>query len=469
MTPQELKLGIIQLALQGKLSNRNPNDSSVAELITTLPLNKKKKYEEVSDEDKAFDIPETWEWVKLGRLIDVISGVSYDKGHVTHSGLRILRGGNIQNNKVLIDDDDVFLPDEYFDQDKIVRVGDTIIVASTGSKEVIGKPGYIKESLENTMIGAFLRICRPKLIEMRDYLNIIFQSNLYRKRLRDLSQGTNINNVKESYITELSIPLPPIEEQKRIVEKIEELLPLVNRYEKAWSKLEKLNNEININLEKSILQFAMEGKMVNHSPEEGTGQELLKEWKKLYSNNQKYEPISDEEIPFELPDNWTWCRLGEISESNIGLTYSPSDIVQNGGTLVLRSSNIQNGEMSYLDNVFVSCSIPESSIIKKGDLLICARNGSRALVGKCAIVDRDGCSFGAFMAKVSAQYVPFIKYFLQSPCFRKQLDGVKTVTINQITQKNLKQQLIPLPPLAEQKRIVAKIEELLPLCRKLIK
>lgn len=123
--------------------------------------------------------------------------------------------------------------------------------------------------------------------------------------------------------------------------------------------------------------------------------------------------------------------------------------------------------MSYNDNVYVSCDIPERARIKKGDILICARNGSRSLVGKCAIVDKDGMAFGAFMAKFSSKYNEYIKIFLDSPVFRNQLDGVKTETINQITQDVLKKQLFPLPPLSEQKRIVEKIEELMKICNML--
>ena len=171
--------------------------------------------------------------------------------------------------------------------------------------------------------------------------------------------------------------------------------------------------------------------------------------------------ISDE-IPFDIPESWEWVRLGQIGETNIGLTYRPSDKTTSNGTLVLRSSNIQNDKIDYNDNVYVSCDIPDRAMIHKGDILICARNGSRALVGKCAIVDKEGMAFGAFMAKFSSPFNQYIKLFIDSPIFRQQLDGVKTETINQITQDMLKNQLCPLPPLAEQKRIVAKIEELLP-------
>ena len=119
----------------------------------------------------------------------------------------------------------------------------------------------------------------------------------------------------------------------------------------------------------------------------------------------------DDEIPFDLPDNWCWCRLGVLGDTNIGLTYKPSDKTSSGGVLVLRSSNIQEGIMDYSDCVYVSCEVPERAMIHKGDILICARNGSRSLVGKCAIVDKEGMAFGAFMAKFQSPYNPFIKSF----------------------------------------------------------
>ena len=171
-----------------------------------------------------------------------------------------------------------------------------------------------------------------------------------------------------------------------------------------------------------------------------------------------------EEVPFEIPDSWEWVRLGNIGITNIGLTYKPSDVCETG-TPVLRSNNIQRGEIDYKQVIKVSCNVSNRAMLNKGDILICARNGSRALVGKAAIVDKEGMAFGAFMAKFSSICNPYILIFINSPLFRHKLEGVKTETINQITQNNLRQTLCPLPPLNEQKRIVAKIEELLPLVK----
>ncbi len=178
-----------------------------------------------------------------------------------------------------------------------------------------------------------------------------------------------------------------------------------------------------------------------------------------------------DEVPFEIPDSWEWCRLGSIGETNIGLTYKPSDKTESDkGVPVLRSNNIQKGKMDYNDLVYVSCPVPERAMINEGDILICARNGSRALVGKSAIVDRDGMAFGAFMAKytsgLNGLLNAYILTFIESPVFRSQLDGVKTETINQITQDMIKEQLIPIPPLSEQKRIKDKLNEILPIVEK---
>ena len=239
-------------------------------------------------------------------------------------------------------------------------------------------------------------------------------------------------------------------------------------------------------LKNSILQLAVQGKLVHQDPNDEPASVLLEriraekeeliKAKKIKreknpsvifrgADNTPYEKIGNEvlplDVPFEIPDSWEWVRLGDIGETNIGLTYKPSD-VSLSGVPVLRSNNIQNGEMDYSDLVYVTSDVPERAYAQKGDILICARNGSRALVGKSAIIDKDGMAFGAFMAIFRSICNPYIQLFINSYVFRGQLEGATTTTINQITQDMLKRQLCPLPPLAEQARIVAKYNELAP-------
>ncbi|MDR2571786.1 MAG: restriction endonuclease subunit S [Oscillospiraceae bacterium] len=174
----------------------------------------------------------------------------------------------------------------------------------------------------------------------------------------------------------------------------------------------------------------------------------------------------DDELPFEIPDSWAWTRLGDIGDTNIGLTYSPSYIAKTG-VAVLRSNNIKDGKINYDELVHVNVDVPARAFAKTGDILICARNGSRKLVGKTATIERDGIAFGAFMAIFRSQLNPFIKVFLDSSAFRVQFDGVETTTINQVTQNMLKSTLIALPPIAEQYRIVDRVEQLLTITEKL--
>lgn len=226
------------------------------------------------------------------------------------------------------------------------------------------------------------------------------------------------------------------------------------------------------NLKKAVLQAAMQGKLTRQLKTDSSVYDLLQkiaEEKEI--NNQvwkakKQPPIEEilETIDAnEIPENWKWVKLSQVAHSYIGLTYSPSNISSNG-TIVLRSSNIQNGKMDYKDIVKVEMDIPENKMCKKGDILVCARNGSKSLVGKCAIIDANGMSFGAFMAIIKSPCNDYLYHYLSSPYFKKQmaLDS-STVTVNQITQDMLFNACVPLPPIEEQQRIVEKLNQILPL------
>jgi type I restriction enzyme S subunit len=216
---------------------------------------------------------------------------------------------------------------------------------------------------------------------------------------------------------------------------------------------------------------------VSQNPNDQPASELLKEIeaeKKILVKEGKIKkqeplpPIKTEEIPYQAPKGWVWVRLGNIGETNIGLTYSPTDI-SDIGTPVLRSNNIQNGKLDLTNLVRVNKEIKNSVMVQEGDLLICARNGSKALVGKTAQVSdlSKEMAFGAFMAIFRSSINNYVLRFIHSPLFRRMIADVSTTTINQITQNNLKTTIFPLPPLAEQKRIVAKIDQLMALCDKL--
>ena len=277
-----------------------------------------------------------------------------------------------------------------------------------------------------------------------------------------ISQGTKYfkgvvgqQRVNKEIFTDLMVQLPPIEEQKRIVEEVNRLFGIIDAMERGKSDL-----QTGIKQAKSkILDLAIHGKLVPQDPNDEPASELLKRI------NPKAEITCDNpqygKLPFVIPSSWEWVKLFGIAKSNIGLTYRPTDIVSTG-VPVYRSNNIRNGKIDTTDLVKVSTKILEKQLLHVGDLLICARNGSRNLIGKNAIISelKEPTSFGAFMAVCRSAYNQWIRIVLNSEYFDRYLDDSNSATINQVTQKMLLALPIPLPPHQEQHRIVAKIEEL---------
>jgi type I restriction enzyme S subunit len=305
--------------------------------------------------------------------------------------------------------------------------------------------------------------------------------------------------LNQAKAVDIPIALPPLAEQKRIVAKVDELMALCDRLEAQQQEGEIRCGELTraslarfgdaptpanlpllfhpsypippADLRKSILTLAVQGKLVPQDPNDEPAETLLARLMKrdAQDNGRRKRSQPDlaftaDEIPFELPSGWAWERLGNIGETNIGLTYSPQD-VSDVGIPVLRSSNIQNGKLDFDDLVRVKCEPKQSVMVQDSDLLICARNGSRALVGKVALIEdlKEPAAFGAFMAIYRSEVNSYLYHFIRSPLFRQMIDEVNTTTINQITQNNLRSTLAPIPPLAEQRRIVAKVEQLMAL------
>ena len=480
MTPQELKNSILKLAIQGKLVEQRPEEGMAEELFARIQeekhrlvkekkIKKEKPLPEITEEEKPFDIPSSWRWVRLGNIGFTHIGLTYSPKNISKEGTIVLRSSNIQNDNM--DYQDIVRVNMNIPENKMCHVGDILICVRNGSKRLVGKAAIVDR--EGMSFGAFMAIFRS---QCNEYILQVINSLYFRNSLLGDTGTTTINQITQNMLKNVLIPLPPLAEQKRIVAKIEELLPYFDRYEQAWSELEKFNSRFPEDMKKSLLQYAIQGKLVKQRPEEGTAEELLaqiqEEKQRLITEKKikKEKPlpeITEEEKPFDIPSSWRWVRLGNIGFTHIGLTYSPKNISKEG-IIVLRSSNIQNDNMDYQDIVRVNMNIPENKMCHVGDILICVRNGSKRLVGKAAIVDREGMSFGAFMAIFRSQCNEYILQVINSLYFRNSLLGdTGTTTINQITQNMLKNVLIPLPPLAEQKRIVQKLEQLLPLCEQL--
>jgi len=491
MKAEQLRKSILQMAIQGKLVPQDPNDEPASVLLEKIRAEKQKLikegrikkdkvdsviykcddnryYEKIGKEVKDitdeidFDLPSSWEYIRLSTIC-WLDDVKVSNGEqLPYLDAKTLRGKSDKN---------------YIESGKIVECGTKIIlVDGENSGEVFDVPfrGYMGSTFK--ILGASNDISI-------NYLNIVL--DFYRDIFKGNKIGAAIPHLNKNLFKSLLIGLPSLAEQERIVAEIEKFEPLIAEYGKLEQQKSKLDGEIFDKLKKSILQYAIQGKLVPQDQNDEPASELLKRIRaekkaqlgKKYvdsyiykgDDNCYYEHITgksnDEliEVPFDLPEKWAWSRILNISESYIGLTYKPSDIVQDNGSIVLRSSNIQNGKLVLTDIVMVNSQIAEKLHVKKNDIIICARNGSKKLVGKSAIVDVElpNLTFGAFMAICKTPLYAFTYIFLQSNLFFSQLVGVSgTTTINQLTQASFNTFLVPIPSLSEQQRIVDKINEI---------
>lgn len=503
MTAKDLKNALLQEAVQGRLVPQIASEGNARDLLEEIRKEKlshgldfanaksgkrKSKKEtalagsnpcDITEEEIPFDIPDNWCWCRLGEICTFENGDRSSNYPVeidyTSDGIPFFGAADMKNNKLLFSDNLRFISEEKFDSLRSGKLQNKDYVMLL--RGAVGKwAQFLNHGKYSTgFINAQMVIIRA-YESIVEYIKVLFNSPIFEIFLRSKTTGTAVAQMSAKDLSTLLIPLPPLSEQKRIVAAIEKFMPLIEEYGKKETQLKAINEKICTLTKKAILQEAVQGKLVPQIAAEGNAKDLLEEIKKEKAKLikegkiKKEKPlpeISDDEMPFDIPENWCWCRLGEIVDTNIGLTYSPSDIITKGGTEVLRSNNIKNGKIVYDDLVHVSKNVPEKCLSKKGDLLICARNGSKALVGKSALIEKDGMAFGAFMAIVRSPINPYLLHFINSPVYRARLEGVNTTTINQITQDNLRETLFPLPPLNEQKRIITAIENLLPLCEKL--
>ena len=492
MTPQQLKNAILQQAIQGKLVEQRAEEGTGQELYKGIQEEKEKLIEEgklkkqkalpdITEEEIPFEIPETWKWVSIGDISNIINGdrgKNYpSKDKLTRKGIPFISAINLDGTTVVEDEKLLCLSDEQYDKLGSGKLEQNdLVLCIRGS---IGKHG--RYPFEKGAIASSLVILRPYLLNqyLLEYLMIYLDSFLFFSEIKKYDNGTAQPNLSATNLGKFLFPLPPLAEQKRIVEKIEELLPLVERYEKAWSRLEELNKKFPLDMQKAILGQAIQGKLVEQRAEEGTGEELFEAIqnekhqliKECKLKKQKALPdITEDEIPFEIPETWKWVRLGELSKS---VQYGYNAPAKNKGRIkMVRISDIQDDSVCW--DTVPYCDIREEEIeqylLKNNDILFARTGGT---VGKSFLVKNinENAIYAGYL--IRTQYgkniVPqFLKYFMGSELYWSQL-RIGTIATAQpnCNGHTLSKMILPLPPLAEQTRIVEKIEELLPLVEKL--
>ena len=469
MTPEQLKASILQYAMEGKLVKQDPNDEPASDTVKT------KSMEESRTEP--YKIPVNWKWIRLGSGVRFINGRAYKKSELlTDSNLTpVLRVGNLFTNSSW------YYSDLKLDKDKYIDNGDLIYAWSASFGPRIWNGGHviyhyhiwktvIKEGIDKKFLYYFLS----------DPHNVLGETKLH---------GSTMKHVTKTNMEKLPFPLPPLEEQKRIVAKIEKLMSLVDEYAESYNRLQKIDNEFEDKLKQSVLQYAMEGKLVKQNPSDEPASELIKKIENekaelvkegKIKKSKKLPAITDEEKPFDIPDSWEWVRLGNITIYQNGYAYKSSQLTKiKRGLPVIKSQNIMTLNVVIKDNndyVEQPNDRMLRSQINKGDLLMCLSSQSQnpEPLGKTAIYNLDEPALlNQRLLKlklIDQSMTKLVFYFINSPWLHYTVShkgsgsGQSNLKLNHV--RNM---LLPVPPLEEQKRIVTKIEELMTSINKISK
>lgn len=487
MNGQELKNSILQLAIQGKLVEQREEDGTADELLEQIKvekeklikegkIKKEKKLPEIKKEELPFDIPRNWEWVRLRELGITQTGNTPSKTKKEYFGdyIPFISPGDILNGVI-----------NYQNQglsEKGKEVGRVSGKYSILQVCIGGSIGKCAINLVDVSFNQQINAITP-LICNHLYVYFLLDSKFFLLSMLSKATGTATPIINKTSWENLLFPLPPLEEQKRIVAKIQELMPYVEKYNKAYSEVEELNKKFPKDMQKSILQYAIQGKLVEQREEEGAAEELYQqiqeEKERLIKEGKikkakKLPEITEDEIPFDIPDCWKWVRLGDLCEK-IGSGSTPKggkSVYKESGIKFLRSQNIYNDGLRMEGIAYISEEQnKQGSVVRPRDILLNITGGS---IGRCALVpdDFDVANINQHVM-IIRNLVPenrfLLHYILISPYIQSMIMSVQVgVSREGLSAEKLKNFLIPFPPLGEQKRIVAMIEELLPYTKQLV-
>ncbi|WP_296693271.1 restriction endonuclease subunit S [Treponema sp. UBA7567] len=514
MTAKDLKNALLQEAIQGKLVPQIASEGNARDLLEEIRKEKlshgldfanaksgkrKSKKEtalagsnpcDITEEEIPFEIPENWCWCRLGEICTKL----VDGDHNPPAGLQekteylMLSSRNINDDK-LVDLDLVrYLSKEVFEKENErtkAEKGD-IFFTSVGT---LGRSCIFDGSI-NVSFQRSVSIIKTEIFNY--YLKYCLDSGYVQNFVVKNATGTAQKGFYLNQLAELIIPLPPLSEQKRIVAAIEKFMPLIEEYGKKETQLKAINEKIGTLTKKAILQEAVQGKLVPQIASEGNARDLLEEIRKeklshgldfanAKSGKRKSKKetalagsnpcdITEEEIPFDIPESWCWCRLGEIVYNNGQKTPDKEFSYIDIGSIDNLHQKLNDKENFVLPEQAPSRA---RKIVKKGDIIYAT---VRPYLHNMCIIDKDfekepiastGFAVLACYPQINNQY---LFYYLLSPSFdnyANDTENSKGVAYPAINDDRLYKGIVPLPPLAEQKRIVAAIEKMLPLCEKL--
>ena len=515
MTAKDLKNALLQEAVQGKLVPQIANEGNAKDLLEeirkergeSLPLAPARKrssatpsagskaarnarFAPITEDEIPFEIPESWCWCRLGELAEIItkgSSPSWQGINYVDKGILFVTSENVGDEELLLSKRK-FLEQKFneIQPRSILQKGD-ILTNIVGAS--IGRTAIFDLDIKNANINQAVALIRLKNKQLNSYIVKVLNSKTIIDQMTDNTVNTARANISLTTVENFKIPLPPLAEQKRIVAAIEKFMPLIEEYGKKETELKAFNEQIGTLTKKAILQEAVQGKLVPQIAAEGNAKDLLEEIRKERlshgldfpngkSGKRKSKKetalagsnpcdISDDEIPFDIPETWCWCRLGEIVPFGVCQNAEPQEINDEDWILDLEDIEKDSGKILSFKTKKEVDSKSTKHIFKKGFVLY---SKLRPYLNKCVIAPKDGFCTSEILPLDFGDmiYNKYAQLYLMSPFFVDYTNSLSFgVKMPRLGTEDGRKALFPLPPLAEQKRIVAAIEKMLPLCEKL--
>ena len=473
---QALREKILDLAMRGKLVPQDSNDKPASvllkkikaekeQLIKEKKIKKSKSLAPITDDEKPFDIPDSWEWVRFGDVGLLKNGKTPKKEDISSDNIYpYFKVKDMNNNNLYMENAKNWVGEKYSRQ---VMPKNTIIFPKNGGAILTAKKRILtQDSLVDLNTGG--------LIPYND-LNHKFIFYLFLSLdIKDFVKGSAVPTINSKKLKETLVPLPPLEEQSRIAAKIAQLFALLRKVESSTQQYAKLQTL----MKSKVLDLAMRGKLVEQDPHDEPASVLLEKIKaekrkmikeKKIKKSKPLPPITDDEKPFDIPDSWEWVRLGDVYHFVDYRGKTPHKI--SSGIRLITAKNVRNGYIKLEPEEFISLEEHKErstrGLINKGDIFIT----TEAPMGLVALNNFDEPIATAqrliTLQKVSKyQDSSFAAFQMQSSFFQKELQQKATgSTVKGIKASNLKQVLILIPPLAEQRRTVKKISQVLKLLK----
>lgn len=494
---QDLRDAVLQAALQGKLTEQLETDSSVDELLDKI---RKKKIEimrkrnlksepilnEYSSDSYPFQIPQNWKWCQLGEIIVYQNGYAYKSIELStiKKGLPVIKSQNIMTLKTVISDNNDYVESPTQKMlDSQIRKNDLLMCLSSQSSnpEPLGKTA-IYEFDTPALLNQ--RVLKMTLIdsEMLKYIFYVINSHYFHYTVSHRGDGSAQSNLKLEHVREMLIPIPPIEEQQRIVNRVNELMKKIDDYEKVEKELLALEQRFPDDMKNALLQAAMQGKLTEQLDSDSSVDELIDKCcndKKQAIEEGKYRKERyrgaieySKDLPCKIPENWRWVYISDMSLFQEGPGILAKDF-RNSGVPLIRISGMKSDKVSL-----EGCNYLDENMVKNkwnhfkldlGDIVI----STSASMDKIAEVQEDTVNAILYTGLIRFKMYgninkEFFKYFIKSPFYLHQIDEQKAGgTIKHYGPSHLKKMVIPLPPIEEQQRIVERLEQLLPFCETL--